>query len=247
MSARPRRRSAASAPPGDPRGVRVRSRRSRSPAPSITDSTARVAADGAAPICVRGSRRPAAAEVVDHAATGTRPAVGFNAASPQKCAGSRTLAPESVPSRRRAAGDRRRLAAAGPAADRGVGFRAPEDLVVVSIPPPTAAVGLADDDRAAPRAGATPPRRRATRAPLGPPRQRQPATAMLSLTENGTPHSGPSPRSANSAIATNAFDRAVDRATCASTPRRRDLARGDQREQFGGRPVDELHRPTVQD
>ena len=41
-----------------------------------------------APIWPRSSSTPA---------TGTRPAVGFSAASPQKCAGSRTLAPESVP------------------------------------------------------------------------------------------------------------------------------------------------------
>ena len=74
--------------------------------------------------------------------TGTRPAVGFKAASPQKCAGSRTLAPESVPSpnAEQPGGDRGRLAAAGPArpcatASYGLLVR-PKTSLIVSIPPP---------------------------------------------------------------------------------------------------------------
>ena len=51
------------------------------------------------PIWVRGSRSgPTGPTSSKTPAIGTRPAVGFNAARPQKCAGTRTLPPESVPS-----------------------------------------------------------------------------------------------------------------------------------------------------
>ena len=200
--------------------------------------------------------------------SGTRPAVGFNAASPQKCAGSRTLAPESVP--RPKAEQPAAIAAASPPLDPptecdnayGLLVR-PKTSLVVSIPPPNQGQ-LVLPRKIAP-AASTRPTASASASAVAPRACRcgspaisgAPATAMLSLTENGRPDSGPgrAARAFSAAVIPGHRHERVDRARVPVHRRdvrldhldRRDLVRGDRREQFGGRPVDELHRPTVQD
>ena len=129
--------------------------------------------------------------------SGTRPAVGFKAASPQKCAGSRTLAPESVPSPK--AEQPAAIAAASPPLDPptecdnayGLLVR-PKTSLVVSIPPPNGGqLVLPRKIAPAARTRATATRvgvgRRAARASLGSPAiSGAPPTAMLSLTVNGS-------------------------------------------------------------
>ena len=62
---------------------------------SATSATVRAMGE----TCVRGSlSAPSGPSSSIAPVIGTRPAVGLIAASPQKCAGSRALAPESVPS-----------------------------------------------------------------------------------------------------------------------------------------------------
>ena len=111
---------------------------------AITDSTSATSATERArmPIWVRGSRSgPTGPRSSKTPAIGTRPAVGFNAARPQKCAGSRTLAPESVPSPN--AEQPAATAAASPPLDPptecdsayGLLVR-PKTSLSVSIPPP---------------------------------------------------------------------------------------------------------------
>ena len=110
----------------------------------MTDSTSSTSATvrASTPICVRGSRiAPIGPRSSITPSTGTRPAVGFKPTTPQKCAGSRTDAPESVPSPNRDSPEA--TAAASPPLDPptvrvwsyGLSVR-PNTSLTVSIPPP---------------------------------------------------------------------------------------------------------------
>ena len=75
-------------PPSRPSGPAI------TPSASATSATPRAST----PTCVRASpSAPIGPSSSITPVTGTRPDVGLIAASPQKCAGRRTLAPESVP------------------------------------------------------------------------------------------------------------------------------------------------------
>jgi hypothetical protein len=91
---------------------------------------------------VRGSlKEPSGPRSSTTPVNGTRPAVGFKAARPQKCAGSRTDAPESVPIPKALAPHA--IAAASPpddppgVRDTSYGFEVlPVTGLSVSMPPP---------------------------------------------------------------------------------------------------------------
>src|SRR4051794_19647856 len=227
---------------------------SRPSGPATTRSaTARSATERpSGPTCVRGS--PSAPSCPSSSSTpvsGTRPALGFSAVSPQKCAGRRMLAPESVPSPH-AEPAAATIAASPPLLPPGVRARSygllvrPYTGLAVSMPPPQGGQFVLPSRIAPPArmrattvaspSGTTPARSGAPIA-IG-----SPAAAMLSLTVNGTPCSGPvgSPRaSAVSARPAAASARSASSATtaliapftasirrrCASTTSRADAAR----------------------
>ena len=174
----------------------------------ITESTSARSATVRAigPICVRGSLSgPSGPRSSTTPKIGTRPAEGFKAATPQKCAGRRTLAPESVPSANAAEPDATAAAEPplDPPAERSSAcglFVRPKTSLSVSIPPPhggrfvlptTTAPAARSRATTTASAAATTPRRSGTPTTSG-----RPPTAMLSLTANGTPRSGPASGSA---------------------------------------------------
>ena len=207
-------------PPSRPSGPAT------TPSSGATSSTERASGADLRP---RVAERADLAEVVEDA--GDRHAAGGRlerARAPQKWAGRRTLAPESVPKPHgeqpaAIAAASPPLAAAGRALEVVRVVRAAVDLVVGLDPAAVGgAVRLAEQDRAGrPHAA----RRRSRRAPATtPPRSGAPiaisipAASRLSLTVNGTPCSGPtgSPR-ASAASASRA--RASARRHRAARPR----------------------------